>query len=119
MHLLMSDLLREYDSLNNLLKKNYGLIERKWKYVLKENNIYYVNAYIYETGINPRDLELEFMLQTSECLTSDEKNIIERKACCKLSNCEELCSIKGNTYFYTFSPFKIIHNPLNDSWLKD
>lgn len=119
MHLLMRDLLGSYNSLNTSLKKNYKLIKNKWIRILKDNNISYVNAYIYENGMTPRNLELHFMVQTSETLTSNEKSVIENEACCKLTDYDKLSSNLGDTHYYTFTPLKIIPTPVDESWLKD
>jgi len=126
MHLIMKDLLKSYNSLNDSLKKTFDLIERKWIRVLEDNNISPFTCYLYEHGRDPRDLELEFYLSTKTELTEDELEIIEKEACCKLTYHDEEISLldanitgKAERYIYIFTPSKILSSPIEDSWLKD
>ena len=73
MNLLMKQLLKTYNSLNDSIKKNLGLMERKWKRILDDNNVLYINAHIFEHGYDPHKLELDFVLNTNEELTLDDE----------------------------------------------
>lgn len=120
MHLLMKDLLKSRNSLNDTLKKNYRLIEDKWIKILKDNNVPYIHAYAYEHGMDVHELELDFNLTTNVELTEDKKEIIEKEACCKLtSQDKKVHALNYEIYFYTFTPLKIIPSPVENSWLKD
>lgn len=121
----MKDLLDTYYSLNTSLKKDYELIERKWLKILKDNNLSYIAANIYETGRDPHDLTLMFYLQSTEELPVETIHRIESEASCQFYKVDKEITlidvhINGSErYFYTFKPLKITHNPIEDSWLKD
>lgn len=126
MHLIMKDLLKSYNSLNESLRKTFDLIEGKWIRVLEDNNVRPITCYIYEQGRDPRDLQLEFYLSTRDELTPEELEIIKKEACCKLTyHDEEISLLDANTigkaerYIYIFTPLKITSSPIEDSWLKD